>query len=642
MSYFGNPVYPTPLLDPSEIVYVISSTSLTSTSYGRTFIVTSAGATTMTLMPLSSAQVTEQVTFINDSTTGVVTVNTSGSDTIRLLGSSVSTLTLNSGDVIVLENNGTNWSIVNHVTTPGNAPAAGNFTTLSASSTVSGAGFSNYMAAPPPIGSTTPNTGAFTTLSATSTVSGSGFSTYFASPPALGSTAPNTGAFTTLTASSTVSGTGFSTYMAAPPPIGSTTANTGAFTTLSASGTVSGAGFTNYFAAPPAIGGTTPSTGAFTTLSSSGTFTASGTLTASGTVNGTGFTSYLAAPPPIGSTTPNTGAFTTLSASGTVSGSGFSSYLASPPAIGSVVPAAGSFTTLNATSITNSGLTANSFTYSGAGGLMSTTAAPTNGQILIGSTGAAPIKATITGTSNQVVVTNGSGSITLSTPQDIATVSSPTFVGATLSGLTANSFMYSGTGGAVTSTAAPTNGQLLIGSTGAAPVKATLTGTANQINVTNGAGSITLAIPSTFAIPGTISSVNGISTVGNGVAIQVANVALTNQTANIPTTALYTVPAGQGGRYRVTMNTILMTPASTSSTLPQSTIFWTDSDSSGTPSANIGATSTGNTTSSASVGNITVYAKAGTAINVSTSTYASSPANTMAYNARYLVDFLGP
>jgi len=40
------------------------------------------------------------------------------------------------------------------------------------------------------VGATTASTGAFTTLSASSTVSGTGFTTYFASPPALGTTAP--------------------------------------------------------------------------------------------------------------------------------------------------------------------------------------------------------------------------------------------------------------------------------------------------------------------------------------------------------------------------------------------------------------------------------------------------------------------
>lgn len=72
-------------------------------------------------------------------------------------------------------------------------------------------------------------------LSVTGTVSGTGFSNYLASPPAIGGTAANSGAFTTLSASSTVSGTGFSNYLASPPAIGGTTAAAGSFTALSAS-----------------------------------------------------------------------------------------------------------------------------------------------------------------------------------------------------------------------------------------------------------------------------------------------------------------------------------------------------------------------------------------------------------------------
>ena len=52
------------------------------------------------------------------------------------------------------------------------------------------------------IGATTAGTGAFTTLSASSTVSGAGFSNYFAAPPTIGNTTPNTGAFTALVATS--------------------------------------------------------------------------------------------------------------------------------------------------------------------------------------------------------------------------------------------------------------------------------------------------------------------------------------------------------------------------------------------------------------------------------------------------------
>lgn len=62
----------------------------------------------------------------------------------------------------------------------------------------------------------------------------------------------------------------------------------------------------------------------------------------------------------------------------------------------------------------------------------------TNGQLLIGNTtGNTLTKASLTGTADQVVVTPGAGSITLSTPQSINTTSSPTFAGLTLtSGLT--------------------------------------------------------------------------------------------------------------------------------------------------------------------------------------------------------------
>jgi len=47
--------------------------------------------------------------------------------------------------------------------------------------------------------------GSFTTLSASSTVSGTGFSTYLASPPAIGGTAAAAGSFTTVSASGNMS-----------------------------------------------------------------------------------------------------------------------------------------------------------------------------------------------------------------------------------------------------------------------------------------------------------------------------------------------------------------------------------------------------------------------------------------------------
>ena len=50
-----------------------------------------------------------------------------------------------------------------------------------------------------------------------------------------------------------------------------------------------------------------------------------------------------------------------------------------------------------------------------------------NGQLIIGRTGLSPLCNNLTGTTNQVVVTNGIGTITLSTPQSIGTASTVTF-----------------------------------------------------------------------------------------------------------------------------------------------------------------------------------------------------------------------
>ena len=66
-------------------------------------------------------------------------------------------------------------------------------------------------------------------------------------------------------------------------------------------------------------------------------------------------------------------------------------------------------------------------------GKMKTLGQATDGQLPIGSAGAAPVLAALTGTANQVTVTNGAGSITLSTPQDIHTGASPTFAGLIIS-----------------------------------------------------------------------------------------------------------------------------------------------------------------------------------------------------------------
>ncbi len=57
-----------------------------------------------------------------------------------------------------------------------------------------------------------------------------------------------------------------------------------------------------------------------------------------------------------------------------------------------------------------------------------------DGQIVIGSTGNPPIGNGLTGTLDEINISNGPGTITLSTPQAIATTSSPTFANITING----------------------------------------------------------------------------------------------------------------------------------------------------------------------------------------------------------------
>lgn len=134
-----------------------------------------------------------------------------------------------------------------------------------------------------------------------------------------------------------------------------------------------------------------------------------------------------------------------------------------------------------------------------------------------GATGSVTITNTgvlsVAGTANQIDATTSTGAVTLSLP---AAVTIPTSL--TISGLTPNSFLYSGAAGLLTTTTAPTNGQLLIGSTGNAPVAATLT-QGTGVTIANGAGSIII----------TNSGVTSL-TAGTGIGVSAAtgNITVTN------------------------------------------------------------------------------------------------------------------
>lgn len=142
---------------------------------------------------------------------------------------------------------------------------------------------------------------------------------------------------------------------------------------------------------------------------------------------------------------------------------------------------------------------------------------PTNGQLLIGNGTNYTLAVLTQNSSSQVIITNGSGSITLSLPQNINTNSSVIFNDLTLSSLSASlpvqtdslkklvsalinlttqitGILPIANGGTNLSTI-PTNGKLLIGN-GTNYTLANLTqSSANQVIISNGSGSITLSLP---------------------------------------------------------------------------------------------------------------------------------------------------
>ena len=121
----------------------------------------------------------------------------------------------------------------------------------------------------------------------------------------------------------------------------------------------------------------------------------------------------------------------------------------------------------------------------------------------------------------------------------------------------------------------------------------------------------------------------------------VASVNTTGLTANVGATTLYAVPASGAGMYRISMLIVETTAGSTSSTLPNGQIVYTDNDTGGvvtidaTPVlgiAGIGQTGalTANTVGTTVTGVIVINAQASTNIQYQTVNYASNLAG-MAY-----------
>lgn len=187
----------------------------------------------------------------------------------------------------------------------------------------------------------------------------------------------------------------------------------------------------------------------------------------------------------------------------------------------------------------------------------------TDGQLLIGQSSDHTFGlATITGTANQIIVTNTGHSITLTTPQNIGTGSSPTFAGLTLSsalgvaqggtGLasyTTGDVLYASGSTTIAGRAAVATGSVLISQgTSTAPVwsaSPTLTTSLTCPLLTSAAAAAMTASPgaasgtNTAGASHTITSGQGTGTGTDGtILFQVAPVGSTGSSANALTTVL--------------------------------------------------------------------------------------------------------
>jgi hypothetical protein len=308
----------------------------------------------------------------------------------------------------------------------------------------------------------------------------------------------------------------------------------------------------------------------------------------------------------------------------------------------------------------------------------------TDGQLLIGDSSTNGLdKATLTGTTNQISVTNGNGSIILATPQNIHTGATPTFAGLSLTGAqtitsTSANALAVGPNGATTpglhvdgsAATAITGIKITMGGTGVAPILSSDSSDTNialvvttkgngqiqlhpggdsttAITFANAAGALkmrfdtsnarmrlgdngaptgTLDILGKFIVnsSGLVTQYNNVATAGNGVPSVYGYGRSTAQTGAVASVAAYTVGAADGS-FMVSAN-VLVTTSTTHSFSVQMT-YTDESNTSRTVTFNVQqlggtlVTAITNVTGASAYEGIPLHirAKAATAITILTS-----------------------
>lgn len=174
-------------------------------------------------------------------------------------------------------------------------------------------------------------------------------------------------------------------------------------------------------------------------------------------------------------------------------------------------------------------------------------------------------------------------------------------------------------------------------------------GTLSLITTLDGAGAnsiLSIDQAGNLAIDGAMTSYDGVTAVNQGMGVVVASaLAATNVGANQSGT-VYAVPAGQAGWYRITISCSLTRPATTTSTLPTTSISFNQPDNGGGVfTQQIGNTGgSGNTGATQSLGTSLCHCAASTNITFSQASYASNPSSgvgQMEFTLRFIVEYLG-